>query len=69
MVPIFAKDKNEITHSILSGIAKKEIPLESYAMSFKVDEVLSQDTFKEGGFFSRQVLQKWNSLEQKKYIS
>jgi hypothetical protein len=65
---VFAKDKNAITHSILSGIAKKEIPLESYVMSFKVDEVLSEDTFKEGGFFSRQVLQKWNTLEQKKYI-
>ena len=65
---VFAKDENEITHGILMGIAKKEIPLASYAMSLKVDEVLSEDTFKEGGFFSKQILQKWNTLEQKKYV-
>lgn len=65
---VFAKDENEITHSILGGIAKKEIPIESYALSVKVDEVLSEDTFREEGFFSRQILQKWNKLEQKKYI-
>ena len=65
---VFAKDENEITHCILQGIAKKRIALESYALSLKTDEVLSQDTFKEGGFFSKQVLQKWNSLEQKKYV-
>jgi hypothetical protein len=65
---VFAKDKNVITHSILSGIAKKEIPIESYAVSLKVDEVLSEDTFKKEGFFSRQILQKWNTLEQKCYI-
>lgn len=65
---VFAKDENEITHCILTGIAKKGIALESYAMSLKVDEVLSEDTFKEGGFFSKQILQKWNTLEQKKYV-
>ena len=32
---VFAKDENEVTHAILEGIANKEIPLESYAISFK----------------------------------
>ncbi|WP_422091778.1 hypothetical protein [Tenacibaculum ovolyticum] len=65
---VFAKDENEITHAILGGIAKKEIPLESYALSFKIDEVFSGDTFKEGSFFSKQTMQKWNAVEQKKYV-
>lgn len=65
---VFAKDENEITHAILEGISKKEIPLESYAVSLKIDEVYSGDTFKEGGFFSKQTLQKWNEVEQKKYV-
>ncbi len=65
---VFAKDENEITHSILGGIAKKEIPIESYALSLNVEEVLSDDTFREEGFFSRQILQKWNKLEQKRYV-
>ncbi|APG64917.1 hypothetical protein LPB136_05885 [Tenacibaculum todarodis] len=65
---VFAKDENEITHAILEGIAKKEIPLESYALSLKIDEVFSGDTFKEGGFFTKQTMQKWNEVEQKKYV-
>ena len=65
---VFAKDENKITHGVLTGIAKKEITLTSYAMSLKVDEVLSEDTFKEGIFFSKQILQKWNTLDQKKYV-
>lgn len=65
---VFAKDENLITHAILEGIAKKEIPLESYALSFKTDEVFSGGTFKEGGFFSKQILQKWNDVEHRKYV-
>ncbi|MBO6632205.1 MAG: hypothetical protein JJ936_11750, partial [Psychroserpens sp.] len=56
---VFAKDENEITHAILEGIAKKTIPLESYAISFKIDEVASRSEFKEGSFFNKQVFQKW----------
>jgi hypothetical protein len=65
---VFAKDENEITHAILSGIAKKEIPLESYALSLKIDEVFSGETFKEGGFFSKQTLQKWSDVIKQKYV-
>ena len=65
---VFAKDENEITHAILAGIAKKEIPLESYALSLKIDEVYSGDTFKEGGFFSKQTMQKWSDVIKQKYV-
>ncbi|WP_158838424.1 hypothetical protein [Polaribacter sp. L3A8] len=65
---VFAKDENEITHAILSGIAKKEIALESYALSLKIDEVFSGDTFTEGSFFSKQTMQKWSEVIQQKYV-
>ncbi|KGL62899.1 hypothetical protein [Polaribacter sp. Hel1_85] len=65
---VFAKDENEITHAILGGIARKEIPLESYALSLKIDEVFSGDTFKEGGFFSKQTMQKWSDVIKQKYV-
>ncbi|MGJ8746094.1 hypothetical protein [Polaribacter sp.] len=65
---VFAKDENEITHAILGGIAEKEIPLESYALSLKIDEVFSGDTFTEGGFFSKQTMQKWSDVIQQKYV-
>jgi hypothetical protein len=65
---VFAKDENEITHAILKGISKKEIPLESYALSLKIDEVFSGDTFTEGGFFSKQTMQKWSDVIPQKYV-
>ncbi|QTD38170.1 hypothetical protein JL193_02365 [Polaribacter batillariae] len=65
---VFAKDENKITHAILSGISKKEIPLESYALSLKIDEVFSGETFTEGGFFSKQTLQKWSEVIKQKYV-
>ena len=65
---VFAKDENEITHAILSGIAQKDIPLESYAFSVKIDEVFSGDTFREGNFFSKQTLQKWSEVIKQKYV-
>ncbi|MFT6065605.1 MAG: hypothetical protein ACJAYY_000782 [Paraglaciecola sp.] len=65
---VFAKDENEITHAILSGIAKKEISLESYAISLKIDDVFSGDTFTEGGFFSKQIMQKWSDVIKQKYV-
>ncbi|MEE9408296.1 MAG: hypothetical protein V3V28_09495 [Polaribacter sp.] len=65
---VFAKDENEITHAILGGISKKEIPLESYALSLKIDEVFSGDTFTEGGFFSKQTMQKWSEVIHQKYV-
>ena len=65
---VFAKDEHQVTHTILESIAKKEIPLESYAFSLKVDEVSSKSEFKEGGFFSKQILQRWDDVFIKKYI-
>ncbi len=65
---VFAKDENKITHAILEGIAKKQVPLESYALSFKTDEVFSGSTFTEGGFFSKQTYQKWNDVDRRKYV-
>ena len=65
---VFAKDENEITHAILEGISKKEIPLESYAISMRLDEVNSGSEFKEGSFFSKQTLQKWDTVFKKKYV-
>lgn len=65
---VFAKDENEVTHTILEGIGKKEIPLESFAISFKIDEVTSKGEFKEGSFFSKQTLQKWDEVFKQKYV-
>src|SRR5690606_20191638 len=65
---IFAKDENEITHSILEGISKKEIPLESYAISLKIDEVFSGSEFTEGSFFSKQTFQRWSPPIKQKYL-
>ncbi len=65
---VFAKDENVITHAILESIGKKEIPLESYALSLKVDEVFSGSEFTEGGYFSKQTLQKWSHTIHQNYV-
>lgn len=65
---VFAKDENEITHAILSGISSKTVSLESYAISLKIDEVFSGDTFTEGGFFSKQTMQKWSEVIKQQYL-
>jgi hypothetical protein len=65
---VFAKDEHKVTHTILESIGKKEIPLESYAFSLRVNEVASKSEFKEGGFFSKQVLQRWDEVFKQKYI-
>lgn len=65
---VFAKDENQITHAILKNIADKIVPLESYAMSLRIDEVYSGSEFKEGGYFSQQTLQKWKSPIHKSFV-
>lgn len=65
---VFAKDEHQVTHAILESIGKKEIPLESYAFSLRVDEVKSKSEFKEGGFFSKQILQKWDDVFKQKFV-
>lgn len=65
---VFAKDENKVTHAILDGISKKDIPIESYAISFKIDELISGSEFKEGSFFSKQTFQKWNAVYRQRYV-
>lgn len=65
---MFAKDENELTHTILEGISNKEIPVESYALSLKIDEVESKSEFKEGRFFNKQILQRWDDVFREKYV-
>ena len=65
---VFAKDENAITHAVLEGISKKTIPLESYAISFKIDEVSSKSEFKEGSFFSKQTFQNWDNIFRQNYV-
>ena len=65
---VFAKDENTITHAILNSITKKEITLESYVLSLKIDEVFSGSEFTEGGYFSKQTLQKWSQPINQKYL-
>ena len=65
---VFAKDENSITHTILEGISKKTIPLESYAISLKIDEITSGSEFKEGSFFNKQVFQKWNDAFRQNFV-
>ncbi|NQX86005.1 MAG: hypothetical protein HRT67_08885 [Flavobacteriaceae bacterium] len=65
---VFAKDENEITHALLEGISKKELPLESYAISLKIDEVFTSGEFKEGSFFKKQTFQKWDDILKQRYV-
>ena len=65
---VFAKDENRVTHAILQSIAMKEVPLESYAISFKIDELKSGSEFKEGSFFNKQTFQRWDAIFRQRYI-
>jgi len=65
---VFAKDENKVTHTVLQSIANKEIPLESYAISFKIDELKSGSEFKEGSFFSKQTFQRWDAIFRQRYV-
>ncbi len=65
---VFAKDEGVVTHNILQSIASKDIPLESFAISLRMDEVFSGSEFTEGGYFSKQTLQKWSKMIEQKFI-
>ena len=65
---VFAKDENDITHAILDGISKKTIPLESFVISFTLDELTSQSEFKQGSFFNKQIFQKWGNTFRRRYV-
>lgn len=68
MHSIFAKDDHAITHALLESIANKEMPLESYAITLKIDEVFSGSEFKEGNFFNKQTLQNWSEVIRQNYV-
>ncbi len=65
---IFAKDDNPVTHLILEGISKREIPLESYAVTLKIEETVSQSTFRTGTIFSSRDLQRWGSPVKQQFL-
>ena len=65
---VFAKDENNITHVLLSSIAKKDIELSSFALSLKIDQAVSTGVFKEGGLLSSQKLQIWKVERAEKYL-
>ncbi|RCW92746.1 hypothetical protein DFQ08_102782 [Winogradskyella arenosi] len=65
---VFAKDENKLTHAILQSIAQKEIPLESYVISLKVDDLKSESEFKEGSFFSKRTFQRWDTAYRQHYL-
>jgi len=65
---IFAKDEMEITHVLLEGISKKTLTLSSYAISLKIDEIVSTADFTEGNFFNKQRLQVWEAKRAERYV-
>lgn len=65
---VFAKDELEVTHTLLQGIVEKTLDLGSYAVSLSIEEIVSKGNFAEGGFFSKQYLQIWDTENQEKYV-
>jgi len=65
---VFAKDELEITHLILEGIINKTLKLPACAVSLSIDEIHSTGQFSEGSFFSKQVLQVWESKKTESYV-
>jgi len=65
---IFAKDENIYTHTLLTEIANKSLPMEAFSLSLSVEEAFSEGSFKEGSFFSKQELQIWKIDQVKNYI-
>lgn len=65
---VFAKDELEVTHVILKGIIDKTLDISAYAISLKIEEIISTDTFTEGSFFNKQHLQVWKSKKPAHYV-
>lgn len=65
---VFAKDELEITHLLLEGIVQKNVSLSAFAISLRIDELFSTDTFEQGRFFSKEQLQVWESRKQQNYV-
>lgn len=65
---VFARDELQVTHTLLKSIAAKALELPSYAISLSISEVTSSGNFEEGGFFSKQRLQVWDSPKPGNYL-
>ena len=65
---VFAKDELEVTHVILKGIIDKTLDISAYAVSLRIDEINSTDSFSEGSFFNKQHLQVWEAKKPAKYV-
>ena len=65
---IFTKDEHVLTHAILESISKKSLTPDSFAVDFSLSLVKSKGTFMEGGFFSKQTMQRWGTTEEQKYL-
>jgi len=65
---VFAKDELIVTHTILEAIGKKTLDLSAFALSLRVDETVSTDSFAEGGIFSKQYLQVWAPTKVNTYL-
>lgn len=65
---VFAKDELKVTHVILKGIIEKTLDISAYAMSLRVDEINSTNSFTEGSFFNKQQLQVWEAKKPAKFV-
>ncbi len=65
---VFAKDELLVTHTLLKSIGAKALELPSYAISLSISEVKSTGNFDEGGYFSKQRLQLWESSKPGNYL-
>ncbi len=65
---VFAKDELIITHTVLEAIGKKTLDLSAFALSLRIDETISTDSFAEGGFFKKQYLQVWAPTKVNTYL-
>lgn len=65
---VFAKDELEITHVLLKSIVDRTLDLSAYAISLKIEETVSTDTFTEGNFFNKQHLQVWKKSKSQQLV-
>ena len=65
---VFAKDENVFTHTLLTSISNKNMPMTSFSMSLCIEEVFSKGSFKEGSFLNKQELQIWENEKKKEYL-
>ncbi|WP_430411897.1 hypothetical protein [Kordia sp.] len=68
---IFSKDDHDTTHALLKAIAQKDITLNSFALSTKVETIDAVNSSKVSNdllSFKKQVIQVWSSVVKHNYI-